>query len=179
MQEWTRLYPAVENLTIAVNISAKQFSESTLAGDVERILKQSGLRPGRLKLEITETVVMLDAIKSVNQLKSLKNLGILLSIDDFGTGYSSMSYLQKFPTDQLKIDLSFVQRMESTPENIEIIRAIVNMAHSLRLRVVAEGIETERQRDLLYSLQCDYGQGYLYSRPLPRETAEEFVKDSE
>jgi EAL domain-containing protein (putative c-di-GMP-specific phosphodiesterase class I) len=179
MQGWTRLYPAAEKLTMAVNISAKQFAESTLAANVERILKKSGLRPGRLKLEITETVVMLDAMKSVNQLKSLKNLGVLLSIDDFGTGYSSMSYLQKFPTDQLKIDLSFVQRMESTPENIEIIRAIVNMAHSLRLRVVAEGIETERQRDLLYSLQCDYGQGYLYSRPLPQEEAEEFVKDSE
>ncbi|WP_319584717.1 EAL domain-containing protein [uncultured Pseudodesulfovibrio sp.] len=179
MQGWTRLYPSAEKLTMAVNISAKQFAESTLAGNVEKILKRSGLRPDRLKLEITETVVMLDALKSVNQLKALKNLGILLSIDDFGTGYSSMSYLQKFPTDQLKIDLSFVQRMESTPENIEIIRAIVNMAHSLRLRVVAEGIETERQRDLLYSLQCDYGQGYLYSRPLPKNEAEEFVKDSE
>lgn len=179
MQEWTHLHPGAEGLTIVVNISAKQFAESSLASDVERILKQSGLAPGRLKLEITETVVMLDALKSVNQLKSLKDLGILLSIDDFGTGYSSMSYLQKFPTDQLKIDLSFVQRMESTPENIEIVRAIVNMAHSLRLRVVAEGIETESQRDLLYSLQCDYGQGYLYSRPLPREEAEEFVKDSD
>jgi diguanylate cyclase (GGDEF)-like protein/PAS domain S-box-containing protein len=179
MQEWTRLHPEAEKLTMAVNISAKQFAESSLAADVRGILKRSGLQPNRLKLEITETVVMLDALKSVNQLKTLKNLGILLSIDDFGTGYSSMSYLQKFPTDQLKIDLSFVQRMESTPENIEIIRAIVNMAHSLRLRVVAEGIETERQRDLLYSLQCDYGQGYLYSRPLPREEAEEFVKDSE
>lgn len=177
MQSWTAKYPATEGLTIAVNISAKQFAESTLSGDVECILKRSGLRPDRLKLEITETVVMLDAMKSVNQLKSLKSLGILLSIDDFGTGYSSMSYLQRFPTDQLKIDLSFVQRMESTPENIEIIRAIVNMAHSLRLRVVAEGIETERQRDLLYSLQCDYGQGYLYSRPLPLEEAEYFVKD--
>ncbi|WP_207262097.1 EAL domain-containing protein [Desulfovibrio sp. Huiquan2017] len=177
MQSWTVKYPATESLTIAVNISAKQFAESTLSDDVERILKRSGLRPDRLKLEITETVVMLDAMKSVNQLKSLKSLGILLSIDDFGTGYSSMSYLQRFPTDQLKIDLSFVQRMESTPENIEIIRAIVNMAHSLRLRVVAEGIETERQRDLLYSLQCDYGQGYLYSRPLPFEEAEYFVND--
>ena len=179
MQEWTRQYPGAEKLTMAVNISAKQFSESSLADYVEGILERTGMHPGRLKLEITETVVMLDALKSVNQLKSLKNLGILLSIDDFGTGYSSMSYLQKFPTDQLKIDLSFVQRMESTPENIEIVRAIVNMAHSLRLRVVAEGIETERQRDLLYSLQCDYGQGYLYSRPLPKGEAEEFVKDSE
>jgi len=179
MQEWTRRYPGAEKLTMAVNISAKQFSESSLADYVEGILERTGMPPGRLKLEITETVVMLDALKSVNQLKSLKNLGILLSIDDFGTGYSSMSYLQKFPTDQLKIDLSFVQRMESTPENIEIVRAIVNMAHSLRLRVVAEGIETERQRDLLYSLQCDYGQGYLYSRPLPKGEAEDFVKDFE
>ena len=106
----------------------------------------------------------------------LKSLGIMLSIDDFGTGYSSMSYLQKFPMDQLKVDLSFVQRMEKSTENIEIVRAIINMAHSLRLRVVAEGIETERQRDLLYSLQCDYGQGYLYSKPLPKSEMEEFIK---
>ena len=179
MNRWRNTYTTARDLNIAVNISAKQFSETSLAADVERILRSTGLPPDCLKLEITETVVMLDANKSTNQLKLLKNLGILLSIDDFGTGYSSMSYLQKFPTDQLKIDLSFVQRMESTPENIEIIRAIVNMAHSLRLRVVAEGIETERQRDLLYSLQCDYGQGYLYSRPLPEEEAEVFVRDSD
>ncbi|AMK11859.1 putative bifunctional diguanylate cyclase/phosphodiesterase [Pseudodesulfovibrio indicus] len=179
MNRWREKYPLARALTVAVNISARQFAESSLAATVESILERSGLPPEHLKLEITETVVMLDAMKSVNQLKALKNLGILLSIDDFGTGYSSMSYLQKFPTDQLKIDLSFVQRMETTTESIEIIRAIVNMAHSLRLRVVAEGIETERQRDLLYSLQCDYGQGYLYSRPLPEDEAEEFVKESE
>jgi len=179
MNEWRQKYPIASELTIAVNISAKQFGETSLAADVEAILQRSGLPAGKLKLEITETVVMLDAMKSANQLNLLKDLGIMLSIDDFGTGYSSMSYLQKFPTDQLKVDLSFVQRMESAPENIEIIRAIVNMAHSLRLRVVAEGIQTERQRDLLYSLQCDYGQGYLYSRPLPEAEAEEFVKNSD
>jgi len=179
MNNWRKQHLVASELTIAVNISAKQFGESSLATDVANILERSGLPPCCLKLEITETVVMLDAMKSANQLNLLKDLGILLSIDDFGTGYSSMSYLQKFPTDQLKIDLSFVQRMESAPENIEIIRAIVNMAHSLRLRVVAEGIETERQRDLLYSLQCDYGQGYLYSKPLCEADAEEFVKNSE
>ncbi|BCS87086.1 two-component system response regulator [Pseudodesulfovibrio sediminis] len=179
MNQWREKYPIANNLTVAVNISAKQFAESSLPTEVEDILQRSGLPSDNLKLEITETVVMLDAMKSVNQLNFLKSLGVMLSIDDFGTGYSSMSYLQKFPTDQLKIDLSFVQRMEKAPENIEIIRAIVNMAHSLRLRVVAEGIETERQRDLLYSLQCDYGQGYLYSRPLPEKEAEDFVKNSD
>ncbi len=179
MNNWRIQHQPASELTIAVNISAKQFGESSLAADVANILKRSGLPPQCLKLEITETVVMLDAMRSANQLNLLKELGILLSIDDFGTGYSSMSYLQKFPTDQLKIDLSFVQRMESAPENIEIIRAIVNMAHSLRLRVVAEGIETERQRDLLYSLQCDYGQGYLYSKPLCEVDAEDFIRNSE
>ncbi|NDV20551.1 EAL domain-containing protein [Pseudodesulfovibrio sp. JC047] len=179
MNAWRQQYRIAAELNIAVNISAKQFNESSLAVDVAQILERSGLPPECLKLEITETVVMLDAMKSVNQLNLLKKLGILLSIDDFGTGYSSMNYLQKFPTDQLKVDLSFVQRMESAPENIEIIRAIVNMAHSLRLRVVAEGIETERQRDLLYSLQCDYGQGYLYSKPLCQADAENFIKNSE
>jgi len=168
---WRNNDPLLAGLTMAVNISAKQFTEASLVSDVKDILNRSGLPPNRLKLEITETVVMGDAMKSTNRLNLLKSLGLMLAIDDFGTGYSSMSYLQKFPMDQLKVDLSFVQRMVKSPENIEIIRAIVNMAHSLRLQVVAEGIETERQRDLLYSLQCDYGQGYLYSKPVPKEEA--------
>ncbi len=173
---WRQKFPAAKQYTMSVNISARQFSESTLVNRVESILAHSGLPANMLKLEITETVVMLDAMESVNRLNLLKSLGLMLSIDDFGTGYSSMSYLQKFPMDQLKVDLSFVQRMEKATENIEIVRAIINMAHSLRLRVVAEGIETERQRDLLYSLQCDYGQGYLYSKPLPKNEMEEFIK---
>ena len=176
LREWQKLYPAMENVTMAVNISAKQFAEASLVHEVKRVLEQSGLPPQCLKLEITETVVMLDAMESSGRLNRLKGLGLKLAIDDFGTGYSSMSYLQKFPVDQLKIDLSFVRRMEKSSENIEIIRAIVNMAHSLRLQVVAEGIETDRQRDLLYSLQCDYGQGYLYSRPVPTEEAEKLLK---
>lgn len=176
LSQWRQQYPSAANLTMAVNISAKQFEESSLVDSVETILERSGLPPELLKLEITETVVMTDAVESTNRLNLLKSLGVLLSIDDFGTGYSSMSYLQKFPMDQLKVDLSFVRRMEQSAENIEIVRAIINMAHSLRLRVVAEGIETERQRDLLYSLQCDYGQGYLYSKPLPgKEVGELFV----
>jgi len=175
-RRWRERYEGARDLTLAVNISAKQFGEASLVHDVRRILEESTLPSNRLKLEITETVVMLDAMKSTGRLNGLKALGVMLAIDDFGTGYSSMSYLQKFPVDQLKIDLSFVRHMEKAPENIEIIRAMVNMAHSLRLHVVAEGIETERQRDLLYSLQCDYGQGYLYSKPVPADLAEELVQ---
>lgn len=175
LNTWRNSHQAARDLTMAVNISAKQFEESSLVGSVEAILDHSGLPAHLLKLEITETVVMSDAVESTNRLRMLKSLGVLLSIDDFGTGYSSMSYLQKFPLDQLKVDLSFVRRMEKAPENVEIVRAIINMAHSLRLRVVAEGIETERQRDLLYSLQCDYGQGYLYSKPVPGNEAEEII----
>lgn len=173
--QWRKKYQHIHDLTMSVNISAKQFAEPTLVNEIKKVLDDSDLPPDRIKLEITETVVMLDAIESSTRLNLLKSLGVMLSIDDFGTGYSSMSYLQKFPMDQLKVDLSFVRRMESSPENIEIIRAIVNMAHSLRLRVVAEGIESERQRDLLYSLQCDYGQGYLYSKPLPSSEAKELL----
>ena len=177
LNEWRNNQPGTRDLTMAVNISAKQFAEASLVGEIETILERSGLPANHLKLEITETVVMGDAMESTNRLNTLKSLGIMLAIDDFGTGYSSMSYLQKFPMDQLKIDLSFVRRMEKSPENIEIVRAIVNMAHSLRLRVVAEGIETERQRDLLYSLQCDYGQGYLYSKPLRKSEAIKFLEN--
>lgn len=176
LNEWRQSGASADHLTMAVNISAKQFMEPNLVNEVEAILERTGLPPEMLKLEITETVVMSDAIESTSRLDALKNLGVKLAIDDFGTGYSSMSYLQKFPMDQLKVDLSFVRRMEESPENIEIIRAIVNMAHSLRLRVVAEGIETERQRDLLYSLQCDYGQGYLYSKPVPGAEAAELLE---
>lgn len=176
LNSWRMNNHHASHLTMAVNISAKQFAEPKLVHEVKDILERTGLPPNMLKLEITETVVMGDALESTRRLNELKALGVMLSIDDFGTGYSSMSYLQKFPMDQLKVDLSFVRRMEEGPENIEIVRAIVNMAHSLRLRVVAEGIETERQRDLLYSLQCDYGQGYLYSKPVPRGEAVELLE---
>lgn len=176
--QWRELYPGAEYLTMSVNISAKQFDDESLVKSVQDILTQSKLPPDRLKLEVTETVVMTDAVVSSTRLNYLKSLGVLLSIDDFGTGYSSMSYLQRFPMDQLKVDLSFVRRIEQSPEDIEIIRAIVNMAHSLRLRVVAEGIETERQRDLLYSLQCDYGQGYLYAKPLPAQEVVRLIEES-
>lgn len=170
-KSWLSVCPHTDNVFFSVNISARQFREESLVPMVDEIITGTGISPKHIKLEITETVVMLDVMDSIKKLRALKDLGIMLSIDDFGTGYSSMSYLQKFPLDQLKVDLSFVQRLDRDPDSIEIVRAIINLAHALRLSVVAEGIETRTQRDLLYSLQCDYGQGYLFSRPLPEDEA--------
>lgn len=174
---WLKDTHVTGNLFFSVNISPRQFREASLVPMVADILKTTGLEPRLLKLEITETVLMLDVMDSVKKLMSLKDLGVTLSIDDFGTGYSSMSYLQKFPIDQLKVDLSFVQRLDRDADSIEIVRAIINLAHALRLSVVAEGIETTAQRDLLYSLQCDYGQGYLFSRPVPEAEAHALLLD--
>ncbi|WP_243546010.1 two-component system response regulator [Pseudodesulfovibrio tunisiensis] len=178
LRKWRNQFPQARDLTLAVNISAKQFAEPGLVRDVSDVITHSGVPAAFFKLEITESVIMQEASESVARLNAFKELGVALSIDDFGTGYSSLSYLQKFPLDQLKVDLSFVQRLESSQADIEIVRAMVNMAHSLRLRVVAEGIENEQQRGLLYSLQCDYGQGYLFSRPLPEKDAEELIGKS-
>jgi len=112
---------------------------------------------------------------AIDKLSRLKNLGVALSIDDFGTGYSSMSYLQKFPLDNLKIDLSFVRMMEAAKENIEIVKLIIDLAHNLNLEVVAEGVENVLQSRLLTSLGCEYAQGYYFSRPLSRDAAEGLI----
>ena len=111
-------------------------------------------------------------------LNRLKSAGVLVSIDDFGTGYSSMSNLQEFPLDQLKIDLSFVRRMTKSQENLEIVRAIINLAHNLGLNVVAEGVEEVEQQQTLLELGCEFGQGYLFSKPISRIKAESFLNDS-
>ena len=134
---------------------------------VTRVLAETGLPARSLKLEITETSIMERAERSVETLTRLRQLGVTLSVDDFGTGYSSLSYLQRFPLDILKIDLSFVRGIDQNPENLEIVRAIVNLAHNLGLKVVAEGIEREPQIEALMDLGCEYGQGFLFSRPLP------------
>ncbi|GAB7022779.1 two-component system response regulator [Salidesulfovibrio brasiliensis] len=176
-KKWMNGCPNDNDFFLSVNISARQFRESSLVPMVAETIASTGISPRRLKLEITETVVMLDVMDSIKKLRALKDLGIMLSIDDFGTGYSSMSYLQKFPLDQLKVDLSFVQRLDRDPDSIEIVRAIINLAHALRLSVVAEGIETPAQRDLLNSLQCDYGQGYLFARPLPEGEAHDIFAE--
>ncbi len=140
-------------------------------GQIKRVLQKTQMNPQCLKLEITESVVMEDADSGTTMLRQLRDLEIQLSIDDFGTGYSSLSYLHRFPVNTLKIDRSFVSRMGANGENSEIVRAILGLAHSLELDVVAEGIETSEQLDLLRRFGCDFGQGYFFSKPLDKEAA--------
>ena len=173
MSRWQNVHREARDLSLSVNVSGRQFAKSGLSEDVLRVVGDTGLDPARLKLEITETAIMTSPGSSVQKLQRMRQDGIRFSVDDFGTGYSSLGYLQKFPLDDLKIDLSFVRALETAPENLEIVRTIIGLAHNLGLSVVAEGIETERQRDMLAALKCEYGQGYLFSKPISEAEAEE------
>ncbi len=158
-----------DDLTVAVNVSARQFKSGNLPLLVRQTLKETGLAPAHLELEITESVAMYDVTATIATLNELKQIGVHLSIDDFGTGYSSMSYLKRFPINKLKIDQSFVRDMATDAEDAAIASAVVSLGHSLKLKVIAEGVETRAQRTLLAACQCDEAQGYLFSRPLPAE----------
>jgi len=152
---------------IAVNLSARQFQRKNLAEVIGQILSESGVNPALLKLELTESLLMSDAKESVETLHQLKHLGVQLSVDDFGTGYSSLAYLKRFPLDELKIDREFIRDAISDPDDAAIALSIINLAHTLKLRVVAEGVETEGQLNFLWLHGCDEMQGYYFSRPLP------------
>jgi diguanylate cyclase (GGDEF)-like protein/PAS domain S-box-containing protein len=165
------------DLTINVNLSSRQFSQPDLLDQIQEALRSSGLPPRRLKLEITESVIMENAESAVSVLNRLKELGARLGIDDFGTGYSSLSYLLKFPADTLKIDRSFMWAMGDGGRHAQIVKTIVLLAHSLDMDVVAEGVETEEQRVHLRALQCGYGQGYLFSRPVPSDRARVMIEE--
>ena len=167
--EWQRQYPQEPPLTISVNLSARQLQQPTLLDEVIQILKETCLNPQLLKLEITESVMMLDSETTIPRLHQLKALGIHLAVDDFGTGYSSMSYLSSLPIDTLKIDRAFVNNMGRNPEDLAIVRAIVSLAKTLNLRITSEGIETSEQLEQLRALGSDQGQGYYFDRPLPAD----------
>ncbi len=171
---WMALRPA-DMRTMSVNLSVRQMRDRTAQELVARALGSSGLPADRLKVEITESAVMGDVERALETLGALKALGASLSIDDFGTGYSSLSYLRRFPFDFMKVDRSFVMAADESPENVEIIRTIVSLAHSLGKEVVAEGVETAGQLALMRELGCEYAQGYLFSRPLPAAEAEAFL----
>ncbi len=175
LRHWQVQCDAPESMTISVNLSPKQFSQANLTDGITRILAETGLPPSCLTLEITETTIMesTDVVSAV--LAELKQLGTQLAIDDFGTGYSSLSYVHRFPLNSLKIDRSFVREMDEKGDRSEIVRAIVNLAHNLGLDVIAEGVETQSQLDHLTTLGCDYGQGYLFSMPVPAEAATALV----
>ena len=169
VSEWRAASNDHRHLTISVNLSAKQFLQPNLVEDIRKLLSELNLPAEALKLEITESTVMGDPTGAVAMLQQIKSLGIRLAIDDFGTGYSSLSYLHRFPLDTLKIDRSFISGMGDDGEGMEIARTILPMANNLRLDVVAEGVETVQQVLLLKKLQCKYGQGYYFSRPLSAE----------
>jgi diguanylate cyclase (GGDEF)-like protein/PAS domain S-box-containing protein len=160
-------------LRIAVNLSARQFAHENLLQDVSRVLDETGLNPAALEFEITESMVMHNPEHAVNLLTRLKAMGIHLAIDDFGTGYSSLSYLKRFPLDSVKIDRSFIRDLPGDADDAAITRAIIAMAHSLRLEVIAEGVETEEQLHFLRDHGCDEMQGYYFSEPVPEH---EFVR---
>ena len=177
LADWKSSLPDIEDLAVNVNLSSKQFSVPDLVPYIERVLEETDLEPERLRIEITESALIESAELAAGTLLQLQKLGIQISLDDFGTGYSSLSYLQRFPIDTLKIDRSFVSRMESDPENLEIARTIVTIGRNLGKNVVAEGIETVEQLELLRQLQCDHGQGYLFSKALaPSDLVEWFAE---
>ncbi len=155
------------DLTVAVNLSARQFRDQRLTAMIETALSQSGLSPRSLELEITESVMMEQTSHATNILDGLVHIGVRVSIDDFGTGYSSLAYLKRFPVHALKIDRGFVRDIETDRDDAAIVKAIVQLAHSMNLRVIAEGVETPEQLAYLGSLRCDEYQGYLFSKPLP------------
>ncbi len=153
--------------SIEVNLSARQVADARIVTTVEEVLSRTGLPARHLTLEITESALMRDTDTALEVLRALKQIGVQLAIDDFGTGYSSLSYLQQFPVDILKVDRSFVEQLGVRHESEAIVSSVIGLAHALGLKVVAEGVETVRQLDVLRSLQCDLAQGYLFSAPLP------------
>ncbi len=169
--KWQWQSPANRSLFMSVNVSGKQVAQADFVAQIQQVLLETGLDPHHLKLELTESAVMENAERAVSLLKRLKSLGLQLSVDDFGTGYSSLGYLHRFPLDTLKIDRSFISRIDEADENIEIVRTVVTLAENMGMDVVAEGVETLGQLAQLRNLKCQYGQGYLFSRPVDAESA--------
>lgn len=174
MQRWLDHGVTLERL--AVNIAASQIQRAPLAKMVRAALERSGLPPGMLELEITESSIMHGTERNFAVLDELKSLGVRLAIDDFGTGYSSLGYLKRMPIDKLKIDQSFVFEVPDNANDVAITRAVIALAQSLGMNVLAEGVETEAQRRFLVEHGCNHGQGYLYSRPLPADTFEDWLR---
>jgi diguanylate cyclase (GGDEF)-like protein/PAS domain S-box-containing protein len=178
MAAWQRRFAPSPPLTISVNVSARQLSDSRLVEDVEFALNESGLNPESLSLEMTESSIMGDTEQTLAILDHLRAMNVGLQIDDFGTGYSSLSRLQRLPFDSLKIDRSFIRELSAGNGSLDIVKAIMQLAHSLRLKVIAEGVESEEQLCRLDQLGCDYIQGFLFSKPVEADAAERLYRES-
>jgi EAL domain-containing protein (putative c-di-GMP-specific phosphodiesterase class I) len=171
--------PHTQNLVIAVNVSAKQFGQQSFVEQVLDILKASGANPNRLKLELTESMLVNNVDDIIEKMNALKNKGVKFSLDDFGTGFSSLTYLKSLPLTQLKIDQSFVRDALTNSNDAAIIRTIIALGDSLEMEVIAEGVETEQQREFLAAHGCHNYQGYLFSKPLPVKEFEQLLRKLE
>lgn len=177
LREWQTTLPQhASDLAVSVNLSSKQFAQKDLAAQAARALNDSNLAPCCLKLEITESHVMENSEQAIETMNELLALGVELSLDDFGTGYSSLSYLHRLPAGFLKIDRSFVSRMLDSDEHREIVSTIIKLAKNLKMKTVAEGIETAEHLRHLKRLNCEFGQGYLFSKPLEADQARKFIE---
>ncbi|NEQ35442.1 MAG: EAL domain-containing protein [Okeania sp. SIO3I5] len=172
---WQQQQVVSPSLTISVNLSVKQFAQPDLIAEIDGILEETNLSSSNLKLEITESALMENAESAYSLLQKLRKRQIQLSIDDFGTGYSSLSYLHRFPVNTLKIDRSFINRMEQPQQGSDIVKAIISLAHNLDMDVIAEGVETSQQWEQLQKLNCDYGQGYFFSPPVSSDRIKEIL----
>ena len=172
MAAWQKRFVFNPPLTISVNISPKHLNNGGIVEDVERVLSETGLDPKCLKLEVTEGSIMQDPETALATLRRLKLIGVGLEVDDFGTGYSSLSYLQRLPFDTVKIDRSFIKELGVGAESSEIVKTIVELARSLEMEVVAEGVETEEQLQKVMALGCDYVQGYYFAKPVGAQTTQ-------
>jgi diguanylate cyclase (GGDEF)-like protein/PAS domain S-box-containing protein len=177
VRDWQREIPADEPICVNVNLSARQLRDPNIVHDIADVLDDTGLLPSRLILEITESVLMTDTAATLTRLFQLKSLGVRLAVDDFGTGYSSFAYLRRFPFDILKIDKSFVDGVATEPTAGALVDAMIRIGKTLRLETVAEGIEQVEQADRLRALDCDIGQGYYFSRPLPKDAITALLRE--
>jgi diguanylate cyclase (GGDEF)-like protein/PAS domain S-box-containing protein len=175
---WHREIPGAERLRVSINLSARQFQHTDLVGDVAGVLRDSGIDPDRVVLEITESMLMQDTDATIVTLGELRDLGVHIAIDDFGTGYSSLSYLRRFPIDILKIDKAFIDGIATDADDATLAEAVVQLGRALRLQTVAEGIENIDQHELLSALGCTYGQGYLFAKPAGSAQIEALLRQS-
>jgi EAL domain-containing protein (putative c-di-GMP-specific phosphodiesterase class I) len=175
LKEWQN-DASTRYLTLAVNVSAKQFRQADFVAQAQRVLLESGAQPSHLKLELTESIVFENVEDTISTMHEIKALGVSFSMDDFGTGYSSLQYLKRLPLDQIKIDQSFVRDIATDPNDAAIVQTIIAMTETLRLYVIAEGVETEAQREFLELCGCHAFQGYLFSKPVPLDEFERLLK---
>jgi EAL domain-containing protein (putative c-di-GMP-specific phosphodiesterase class I) len=176
LREWEDNHFTEQPMNITVNVSARQFADARLAGDIQDALQQTGVEPSQLQLEITESVAAADPKLTITVLAHMKHMGIGVILDNFGTGSTSLRGLREFPIDALKIDRSLVREMQTDRATCDIVELIATLARKMKLRAIAEGIETSRQVERLLELGCEYGQGYYFSQPLEAKAAQQFMR---